>query len=75
MGVVTSLAFDHVTLATIIHTYAYTVIDFLFQIFCDKKNSANFSKNTNAVIVVECFWNVHRKMPVLECLLNEVAGL
>ena len=26
-------------------------------------------------MVVECFWNVHKKIPVLKCLLNKVAGL
>ena len=26
-------------------------------------------------MVVKCFWKIHRKIPVLECLLNKVVGL
>ena len=38
-------------------------------------NSVNFARKTNALVVVECSWNVYRKILVLKCLFNKVAGL
>ena len=65
---VISLPFDQVILinlyissynktirATFIHANVETIINFLIQIVCNKKDSANFAKKTDALVVVDLF--------------------
>ena len=48
-------SYKEATGAMFIHTNAYVIINFLFQIFCDNKNKANLARNTNALVVADLF--------------------